>query len=174
VFAATVNATLPGPVPAAPLEIAAHGAALVAVQLQPVVVVTATAPPPVALVNDWLIGVIVNTQGAAACVTVNVAPAIVRVPTRLTVAVFAATLKVTVAVPRPVAPAVTVIQGALLTAVHAQPTPAVTVLLPVPADDVSNRLTGEIDGAHGALNAKVLDRTPALLPPGPIDSTRAS
>jgi len=37
-----------------------------------------------------------------------------------------------VPLPLPLAPAVTVIHAALLTAVHAQPAPAVTAVLPVP------------------------------------------
>ena len=45
---------------------------------------------------------------------------------------FAATLKNAVPFPVPLAPPVTVIHEALLAAVHAQPAPAVTVLLPVP------------------------------------------
>ena len=43
-----------------------------------------------------------------------------------------ATLNVTVPGPDPVAPAVTVIHAAPLTAVHVQPAPAVTVTTPVP------------------------------------------
>jgi hypothetical protein len=76
-------------------------------------------------------------QLAAACVTVNVAPAIVSVPVRPVVPVLAATLKPTVPDPDPDAPPVTVIHAALLTALHAQPAPAVTVLLPVPPAAVS-------------------------------------
>jgi hypothetical protein len=76
-------------------------------------------------------------QLAAACVTVNVAPAIVSVPVRPVVTVFAATLNPTLPGPDPDAPLVSVIQAALLLAVHAQPAPAVTVLLPVPPAAVS-------------------------------------
>ena len=70
-----------------------HVAPLVAVQPQPAVVVTADRArrrPPAA--TDWLVGEIENEQAAPACVTVNVDPAIVSVPVRLVVAVFAATL----------------------------------------------------------------------------------
>ena len=81
-----------------------------------------------------MVGVIDGEQDAAACVTVKVAPAIVNVPVRVETALFAATLKPTDPLPEPVAPLVTVIQGALLAAVQAQPVAALTLLLPVPAD----------------------------------------
>ena len=77
-------------------------------------------------------------QLAAACVTVNVAPAIVSVPVRVVVAVFAATLKDVVPLPDPVAPPVTVIHDALLVADQPQPVPAVTVLPPVPPAAVND------------------------------------
>jgi len=53
VFAATLNETLPSPVPLAPEVIVSHAALLVAVQLQPLVVDTATGdpPPPDALID---------------------------------------------------------------------------------------------------------------------------
>lgn len=63
--------------------------------------------------------------------TVNVWPATVIVPVRAA-PVFAATLKVTLPLPLPVAPAVIAIHEALLVAVHPQPLPAVTAtVLPV-------------------------------------------
>jgi len=68
---------------------------------------------------------------AAAWVTVSVWPAMVRVPTRTLVVLFGATVMLTTPVPEPLAPAVTVIQAALLTAVHAQPLEAVTVIGPL-------------------------------------------
>ena len=67
-------------------------------------------------------------HGAAAWVTVNVWPAIVTVPTRTVVVGFAATVMLTAPLPLPLAPPVTVIHGALLTAVHQQPLEAVTVI----------------------------------------------
>lgn len=85
-----------------------------------------------------MVGEIDGEQDAASCVTVNVAPAIVRVPVRVEAALFAARLKPTVPFPEPVAPLVTVIQGALLTAVHAQPVAALTLLLPLPAVAAKN------------------------------------
>ena len=62
--------------------------------------------------------------------------------------------------PLPDAPAVTVSQlVALLTAVHVQPVPAVTVTVPVvAAEDVRFEDVGEIVGAQGALKANVFVR----------------
>jgi hypothetical protein len=75
----------------------------------------------------------------------NVVPAMVSVPDRLVVAVFAATLNETLPGPVPLAPLVTEIHEALLAAVQAQLAPAVTVLLPVPAAAVNAWLVGEIE-----------------------------
>ena len=53
--------------------------------------------------------------------------------------------------PFPLAPAVTVIQVALLVAVHVQPAPAVTVTVPVVAADVDSMADeGRIVNEHGA------------------------
>ena len=65
---------------------------LEAVQLQFDDVVTVTVPVPPLAGKVWLDGEIVNVHGAAGCVTVNVCPAMVMVPVRDDVAVFAATL----------------------------------------------------------------------------------
>jgi len=76
--------------------------------------------------------------------------------------------------PVPAAPAVMVTQLALLVAVHAHPVAAVTVTVPVPAADVGLADAGEIVGAHGRLNANVLDRVLGALPPGPTADTSVS
>jgi hypothetical protein len=68
----------------------------------------------------------------AASVTVNVFVAIVNVALRAPVAVFAATLKLTVPLVEPLDPPVTVTQLEPLVAVHAQPDVVVTVTVPVP------------------------------------------
>lgn len=81
----------------------------------------------------------------AACVIVNVFPAIVRVPVRLDVDEFVATMKVTVPFPRPGPALSTATQATLLSAVHAQVDAAVTVLVPEPPSDVNERLVGEMD-----------------------------
>lgn len=62
------------------------------------------------------------------CVTVNVRPAIVTVPVRCAVAGLAAMVMLTVPLPVPLAPAVTVIHPAPLAAVHAQVEVTLTVV----------------------------------------------
>ena len=150
VFAATLKAAVPLPEPVAPLVTVIQAALLAAVQLHPLATLTLLLPVPPVAVKDWLVGVIDGEQETAACVTVNVAPAIVRVPVRLEAVVFAATSKVTEPLPDPVAPPVRVIHAALLVAVHAQPVAAVTVLPPLPPAAVKDWPTGEIDGAQDA------------------------
>ena len=66
-----------------------------------------------------------------ACVTVNVWPPAVIVPVR-EVPGLAATVKAIVAAPFPLAPTVTVIHAALLTAVQAQLTPVDIEKIPEP------------------------------------------
>ena len=56
----------------------------------------------------------------------------VTVPVRVVVAVFAATLSVTIPLPDPLAPLATLIQVALLRAVQPQPDPVVTDVLTDP------------------------------------------
>jgi len=95
----------------------------------------------------------------AACVTVKTLPAIVTVPVRAA-APFTATLNVTEPLPAPVAPDVTVIQDALLVAVHWHVLGAETVTgVPAPPAAGMLWLVGEIaavqlgggDGGEGAL-----------------------
>jgi hypothetical protein len=81
------------------------------------------------------------------CWTVAVCPAMVNVPTRLATA--NATVKVTVPFPVPLAPAVMVMNGTLLVAVHAQPLPAVTVTVPCPPIRPIVCVVGEIENEHG-------------------------
>ena len=82
------------PLPEAPaVTVSQLVALLTAVQLQPVPAVTVTVP--VVAVDDVRfddVGEMVNVHGAPACVTVKVCPAIVIVPVRVDVLVFAATL----------------------------------------------------------------------------------
>jgi hypothetical protein len=132
VFAATENATVPLPLPLPPEVIVTQESAVVAVheQLPGAVTVTVPLPPDAATACDA--GVIVMSHGMPAWVTVNVLPAIVTVPVRGDTDVFAAELKLTEPLPAPDAPAVTVSQLSLLTAVQAQPAGAVTVTVPVP------------------------------------------
>jgi hypothetical protein len=83
-FAAIVNATVPLPLPDAPLVIEIHEAFDAAVHAQPLPAVTATEPLPPLASTDWLLGAIAKLHGGgtAACVTVSVSPAIVSVPLR--------------------------------------------------------------------------------------------
>jgi hypothetical protein len=62
VFAATVNLTVPFPVPLAPLVTVIQLALLTAVQAHPDCVVTDTDWVPLDLSNVWLIGEIVYVQ----------------------------------------------------------------------------------------------------------------
>jgi len=75
-------------------------------------------------------------------VTVTVVPAMVSVPVRALVVLFAATVTPTVPSPDPLAPAVTVIHGTFDTAVHAQPAGAVTRRLVAPPAVCVERLVG--------------------------------
>ena len=98
----------------------------------------------------------------AAWVTSKVVPAIVSVPERLAAPVLAATPNDVVPGPVALAPPVMLIHAALLAAVHAQPAPAVTVLLPVPAAAVNVWLLGEIEYAQ-APACVTLNVVPAIV-----------
>jgi hypothetical protein len=130
-LAATLKVTAPLPEPLAPPVMVIQLALLVAFHVHPADVVTVTAPVPPSASTDWDVGEIVYVHGAAACVTVNVCPPAVMVPVRGVVVELAATLKVTVPLPEPLAPPVMVIQLALFVAVHVHPADVVTVNEPV-------------------------------------------
>jgi hypothetical protein len=119
---------LPDPDP----ETVIQPAVVEADQVQPACVVTPIVPVVVDAGTISVVGENVYEQ-ARFCVTVNVDPAIVIVPVRLVVPVFAATVYVAVPFPLPVDEVT--IHGAPLTAVHAQPAAALTVMLPEPAAD---------------------------------------
>ena len=129
--------TVPLPMPLDPDVIVNHvGVLLVAIHVHaPPFAVTPTVPLPAAALGDALVASSVKLHGAAACVTVNDWPAIVSVPVLGVVLRFAVYEYVTVALPVPLVPDVTVNHvGASLVAVHAQvPTDAVTPTVPVPA-----------------------------------------
>jgi hypothetical protein len=132
VLAATLKVAAPLPDPL-PEPIVTHAALLEADHAQPAVVVTDAAPDPPALVNDWLVGEMLNAQlGAAAWLTVKVCPATVSVADRVDVEAFAAAVKLTEPLPTSLAPAVIVTHPALLAAVHEQPAVVVTATLPEP------------------------------------------
>jgi hypothetical protein len=132
VFAATVKLTEPSPARPVPLAIAIQLKLLNAVHEHEEVVVTVAEllVPPAATASD--VGETVNEQLAGACVIVKAWPAIITLPVRDSDDVFAATAMVTVPLPVPEAPPVTVAQLALLTAVHVHPVRAVTLTVSVP------------------------------------------
>ena len=70
------------------------------------------------------------------------------VPLRAAPVAFASTVNSTVPPPDPLAPFVTVTQGTELTAVHAQPPPAVTVTDPGPPATGTACVDGAIETVH--------------------------
>jgi hypothetical protein len=76
--------------------------------------------------------------------------------------------------PVPLAPDVTEIHDALLTAVQVQPLPAVTVTLPDPPLDPRLCDVGDAEYVQGAVKPNVLDSALAPLPPGPTAATSAT
>jgi hypothetical protein len=99
----------------------------------------------------------------------------VRVPLRLTVEVFSATLNATLPEPVPDAPEVMVSHGTLVVAFQTQPAAVVTVLLPEPPAEANDSVGVEGAGAQGTPpKENVLVRMPPLRPPGPTASTTAS
>lgn len=144
VFAATAYATVPLPLPVAPEVIVTQALGVVALHAQPPGAVTVIVPLPPVAATACEVGVIVVSHDMAVCVTVNVFPAIVSVPVRDDVEVLAAALNETDPLPESDAPAVTVSQSSLLTAVHAQPDGAVTATVPVPPFAVTLCDLGEI------------------------------
>ncbi len=133
VFAATLNPTDALPVPVAPDVIVIQGVVVCAVHEQVAPAETVMAPVPPAAAADCPRGAIAYVHGVApACVTVNSRPAIVIVPERPP-PLFAATRNATEPLPLPEFPDVTVIQGAVVLAVHSHPAALETVIdEPVP------------------------------------------
>jgi hypothetical protein len=129
-LAATVMLTVPLPVPEPPDVTVIQLTFGTAVHAQPAPAVTALEPDQPLAGTVWPVGAIVKVHDVL-CVTVNVCPAIVSVPVRAAPE-LAATVKLTVPLPVPEPPDVTVIQLTFATAVHAQPVPAVTALEPDP------------------------------------------
>jgi len=165
VLAPTLYVTVPLPVPLAPAVTLSQPALVVAVQTHPALAVTVTVPvvaTEVVRFDDT--GEIENEHGAPAWLTVNVCPAMVTVPVRDPVPVFAATLYDTVPLPLPLAPAVIVIHAALLVDVHAHPAPAVTVTVPLTAaDEVSVEDEGRIVNEHGMPGCVMVNVLPAIV-----------
>jgi hypothetical protein len=66
-LAATLNATVPLPLPVAPLVTVSHGVSLLTpVHEHPAAAVTVVDPVPPAAVTDWLVGTSVYVHAAAA------------------------------------------------------------------------------------------------------------
>lgn len=163
VYAATVNVALPDPLPLEPAIMVIHGALLLAVHAQPAPALTVLLPVPPWLLNVWLVGDVEYEQAAPACVTLNVVPAIVSVPLRLVVDVFAATEKPALPAPEPVAPLVTVIQVALLVVLHVQPEAAVTEVPPEPPAAPKDWLVDEMLYEQLAFACVTVNVAPAIV-----------
>jgi hypothetical protein len=113
-------------------------------------------------------------HAAAACVTVNVCPAMLSVPVRTDVAVFAVAAKLTVPFPLPGVPPVIDSHDAALVAVQAQPALALTPTAPVAAAaPTAADVADNPAGPHGG-PVKVFDSALVDEPPGPTAVTRAS
>lgn len=143
VFGSTVNFTRAGPVPAVlPGDSDIHDASAEAVHAQPASVSSSNSMAEPDAGTVALDGSRLNVQPWP-WFTVNVRPAMVSVPERDGPVVDAATNR-TVPLPLPDSPDEIVSQGALLAAVHAQPSGAVTATVPLPPDAGSDSVSGAI------------------------------
>lgn len=94
-FADTAYTSVPAPAPVAPLDNVIQLAVVVAVRADwhpPGVAPIKIAPVPPSDVKLWLEGLMLNVHGVPACVTVNVFPATVSVPVRVSGSVLASTV----------------------------------------------------------------------------------
>ena len=142
------------------------GVLVVAVHVQVLTdAVTPTVPLPAAAVGDALVASSVKLHTAPACVTVKVWPAIVSVPVRGLVVGFAATAYVTVPLPVPLAPDVTVNHaGVLVVAVHVHVlTDAVTPTAPLVAAAVGDAPVASSVNVHGAAACVTVKVCPAIV-----------
>jgi hypothetical protein len=164
-FAAALKLTAPLPLPEAPAVMVSQlWLLLTAVHEHPVGDVTVVDPVPPAAMTDCDAGVRPTVHGAAAWFTVNVWPAMVSVPARVVPLGLAAALKLTVPLPLPVAPAVTLNQLVLLlTAVHVQPVGAVTFVAPVPPLAMTDCDVGATENVHGAAAWFTVKVCPAIM-----------
>lgn len=135
---ATLKLAVPLPLPLEPPVTVIQLAAVVVVHEHPAGAVTVAEPVPPPATTVWLSGATEYVHGTPAWVTVKVCPPTEIVPVRCEMVPFAATLNDTVPFPFPVAPPVTVIQAALLVALHVHPDTADTVNDPVPPVAVSD------------------------------------
>ena len=115
-----------------------------------------------------------------ACETFTVCPAIVSVPLRAVVDVFAATLNVTAPLPLVLGPppAVTVIQVALLVALHEHPVGMVTEITREPAAESNDSDVDDSDDVQGdaacvtVSNCPPIAIVPVLIAPDGLAVTR--
>jgi hypothetical protein len=144
-FAATVKATVPLPVPAAPEVIVIHDAAAAAVHAHPLAAITVKVPVPPAAgtVAPPEFSVYVQLGSAAAWLTVNVRPAMAIVLERAAPR-FGSTRYPTVPFPFPLVPVLNEIHDALFEAVHAHPASTATTMEPVPPIADTEALVGSI------------------------------
>jgi hypothetical protein len=167
VLASIAYWTVPFPEPLPPLVTVSHEAELVAVQEQAPAAVTVTDPDEAAEPEETELGT-TEMSHVPACVTVTTLPAIVSVPVRGAVPVFAATWNVTPALPVLFGPApdVTVIHDALLDAVQTQATGIVTETIPVPPAASNDGAVGETVAVQGAGSCVMVNSSPptAIVP----------
>jgi len=143
---ATVKFTVPFPFPLEPDVIVIHGCPLVAVHAQPAPAVTVTDPVPPDEATDCESGAMANVHPSP-WVIVTVCPATVIEPDR-DGPLSAATFIVTVPDPLPLLPAAMVIHGWLADADHAQPLPAMTLIVRAPPPASTLKLRGETSMVH--------------------------
>jgi hypothetical protein len=148
-FLPTTIATDPLPVPDEGGAIASQSALATALHAHPAAVITFTFSKLPLASTVRLVGAIPYAHvivGGAACDTVNVWPAIVSVPVRAALVVFAAALKPTVPLPVPDVGAITVSQSALFeVADHAHPAVVVIIVDPLPPVSGMGWDVGEIE-----------------------------
>jgi hypothetical protein len=144
VFCVIEYVTVAFPAPLAPEVTVIQLALLEAVQPQELAVVIATLPVAAVASKVLLAGEIAKLQLVpAACVTVTVWPATVTVPVREAPPLLSATLNPAVPLPVTLLPDVSVIQLALLVAVHAHVLPVVALTVSVPAVAPKDWLVGD-------------------------------
>ena len=139
-----------------------HVAELVAVHEQAPAAVTVTDPVEASEAEETELGEI-EMSHVPAWLTVTVLPAIVSVPVRGAVAVFAATWNVTPASPVLFGPApdVMVIHETLLTDVHTQAVGIRTETMPVPPAASCDNVVGVAIAMQGAASCVIVSSSPA-------------
>jgi hypothetical protein len=138
-----VNVTRPLPVPLDGEMLVIHASVVEAAQAHPVAVATSTNDVLCIAGAVTLVGVTANEHAAAACVTVIVWPATVKVPVRAWVSVLAPTAIETVPDPVPLAALDIVIHDAFEATVHTHPAVVVTPTVNGPPTLPGDSVVGE-------------------------------